>query len=201
MSLESTRITLVKCMRKLMRERSFYKFSVDDICSMAHVSRRTFYRHFPDKYSLLHAAYMESFYLKLDITEEDHFWDIFDKMCLQIDSDRDFFKHALEVEGQNGFKEELTRLWVPLLRKGLPLNDVTDRESVFYTEQTVYMILDQIQLWLTSKTDFTPADFAKYVRSSFAVYGKWSYELAVGKTPSEYSSDYVSEVERERSLL
>ena len=72
MALESTRITLIRCMRKLVREKSFSKIKVEEICASAHISRRTFYRYYKDKYALLKDVYTDSFFKILISSRKTH---------------------------------------------------------------------------------------------------------------------------------
>lgn len=67
MSSESTRITLIHCMRKLLRERSIDSITVSDICESAHIGRRTFYRYYSDKFELMKDVVFNHMYHRLDI--------------------------------------------------------------------------------------------------------------------------------------
>lgn len=51
-----TRLLLINTMLDLLRNKSFAKITVNDICKTAMVSRSTFYDHFEDKYFLLNVA-------------------------------------------------------------------------------------------------------------------------------------------------
>ena len=47
-----TKRFLALTLKKLMETQSFEKISVSEICEVCGVSRKTFYYHFQDKYSL-----------------------------------------------------------------------------------------------------------------------------------------------------
>lgn len=49
-----TRGIIMKAAFELFEDRPFHKISVEEIIQKAHVSRRTFYQYFRDKYSLMH---------------------------------------------------------------------------------------------------------------------------------------------------
>lgn len=49
-----TKRALASALLQLLKKSSFSKITVNDICSLALVSRTTFYLHFEDKYQLLH---------------------------------------------------------------------------------------------------------------------------------------------------
>ena len=67
MALKSTERTLRKCMRKLMREKPFSKITVREICEIAEIGTRTFYRYYSDKYALFEDTYVKDFYIRKDI--------------------------------------------------------------------------------------------------------------------------------------
>lgn len=54
-----TQRSLSQAMLFLLEKQSFYKITINDICSEAMVSRSTFYAHFEDKYQLLHFCIQE----------------------------------------------------------------------------------------------------------------------------------------------
>lgn len=180
MALESTRITLIRCMRKLVREKSFSKIKVEEICASAHISRRTFYRYYKDKYALLKDVYTDSFFKNLDIIPEDTFWNIFDKICEQIYSEKGFFIHAFAVKGQNGFWEELRTILTPYMRREFPSHEFTDNRCNWFIAQDIFVLFLLIEEWIQNDFTTDPASFSKYVRFSFAVHGKWTYQNAMG---------------------
>ena len=73
MSSESTQRTLIHCMRKLLREKPFPKITVGEICEAAHISRRSFYNNYKDKYDLLKAINSLYIFEKLEVNEGDDF--------------------------------------------------------------------------------------------------------------------------------
>ena len=54
-----TKKALAEALKLLMRKTPFSKLSIADICSTAGLSRRSFYRHFRDKYELLNWIYYD----------------------------------------------------------------------------------------------------------------------------------------------
>ena len=189
MSSEATRITLIKCMRKLVRERSFTKISIESICDAAHVSKRTFYRYFPDKYALLNEAFRYCFFSRIEIADEDLFWDIFGKICAQVYSEREFFSHAFGVKGQNGFWEETPKLLKPYMLRDLPSNDITDKLCRFFVDNDINMLLTLLEEWIRDGFTMPPDEFYEYIRGAFSVYGKWVYEVATDRPRSEFTME------------
>ena len=90
MSKETTRKMLQLSMQQLLRERRFSAITVDDICRHAGVSRKTFYRYYPDRHALLSAVYNDCYFSFIEVSAEDSFWDVFRKICKQISTDKPF---------------------------------------------------------------------------------------------------------------
>lgn len=195
MANESTRKTLIKCMKKLVREHSFSQISIEGLCDMAHISRRTFYRYFPDKYALLEATYFESYFSKLDIADNDKFWDLFRKLCAQIYSEQAFFSHAFDVKGQNGFWDEAKKIIAPYMRRDFPITDEIRDTVEFYISNDIDALFQLIERWIRSGCVTDPESFSNFARDSFKVHGRWIYELATDRTPTEYSQKMIDDKE------
>ena len=112
MSASTTKSMIIRSMLKLVRRKKFSSITISDICEMAGINRRTFYRYYSDKYDLLRDVYVECFFSKKK--EARDFWDLFGMICDQIYSDKSFFRHAFAVKEQNGFWEEIRGLLKPL---------------------------------------------------------------------------------------
>lgn len=188
MSENATRTILIRSMIKLMRKRHFSDITVSDICNKADVSRRSFYRHFSDKYAILEATYKECFFSKLNVNDVDTFWDIFDEICLQIDKEKAFFRHAFEVRGQNGFWDETRKILRPYMSRDFPFTEETEEMGEFFVTNNLNMLFQLLEQWIHDDCRPSPEEFSEFVRMSFAVYGKWVYEVATSRPRSEYNA-------------
>lgn len=189
MASEATRFTLVHCMRKLLRQQSFSKITIDDLCKAAHISRRSFYRYFPDKYSLLATTYQKCFFSKIQVKADSLFWDLFEEICIQMYAEKEFFHHAFEVKGQNGFWEETHRLLTPYMERDYPVDAKANKRFQFFVSHTIDMLFELMEKWIQSVVPLSPIEFADSVRCSFAIYGKWLYEAATNQPRTVFSSD------------
>ena len=81
----------------------FSKISVESICDSAHISKRTFYRYFPDKYALLNETFRYCFFSRIEIADDDLIWDIFGKVCAQVYNDINMLLTLLEEWIRDGF--------------------------------------------------------------------------------------------------
>ena len=57
----ATKKVLAESLKELMLRRDFADITVTDLCAAAEVNRRTFYRHFTDKYQLVTWIYDKGF--------------------------------------------------------------------------------------------------------------------------------------------
>lgn len=154
-----TKNALAASVKKLMKEKSFQKISVSDICNGCGMNRKSFYYHFKDKYDLINWIFYVDFIGKINIKEYEDVWDLFYEVCNHLYSERDFYRNALEYEGQNSFKEYFIEALNPILL--LFFQDVLKKSTeqeffiTFFCESTLISILR----WLKEDTEISPDKF------------------------------------------
>ncbi len=187
MSTETTNKMLQLSMQQLLRERRFSAITVDDICRHAGVSRKTFYRYYPDRHALLSAVYNDCYFSLIEVSDEDSFWDVFRKICKQISTDKPFFRHAFDVKGQNGFWDEAKDILTPLYMREAPSYDFLNEIKLFFVVTDLDRLFQLIEKWLNSSAEQSAEDFAEYIQVSYYIYGLWNSQLASGEARSEFS--------------
>lgn len=187
MALKSTQRTLRKCMRKLMREKYLSKITIREICEIAEIGNRTFYRYYPDKYALFEDTYVKEFYQKLNITNDTYLYDIYKKIIYQMYDEKEFFTHAIAVKGQNGFCEILEKLLVPYVTSLLSTDPYIDKAKDYYIRRDIQVHLYLIENWIKNDFKETPEELSQFIRLCAATHGKWEYQLATKNTPDDYS--------------
>lgn len=181
MSSESTHITLIHCMRKLLRERSISKITVSDICKSAHIGRRTFYRYYSDKYELMNEVIFKHMYPRLDIKDTDTQWDVVEKSCKLMYDERAMFMHAYESKGQNGFWDEAVAFMVPFAMKEYPETGYLNEKSVEIVKDSIYTMMRLTEKWIKDGFPTDPHTFCQESRQAFAISSKWLYQSAMGR--------------------
>lgn len=176
-------------MLKLVREKSFSKITIEEVAERSSVSRRTFYRYYADKYDLLKNVYLECFFSKIDMYENDDFWDIFTKICDQIYSDRKFFKHAFEVKGQNGFWEEASKILTPYFMREAPSYDFIDQMKSYFVTTDLERMFHLIEVWINEENAYSGKEFSSFIRTNYYIYGKWTAQLASKEERSTFTKD------------
>ncbi|MGX8714201.1 MAG: TetR/AcrR family transcriptional regulator C-terminal domain-containing protein [Lachnospiraceae bacterium] len=187
MTLRSTEHTLRRCMRKLMRERYLKNITIADICGMAKIGKRTFYRYYTDKYALFEDTYRKEFYEKLDIDNDTYLYDIYERILCQMYDEPDFFRHAIAIKEQNGFWEIVEELILPLVESKLTSDPYIDKAKEFYIRKDIQVVLHLMEEWILGGYKETPQEVSQFLRLCNAIHGKWEYQVAMNNEPDEYS--------------
>lgn len=187
MALKSTQRTLRRCMRKLIRQKKLNNITINDICEMAEIGKRTFYRYYADKYALFEDTYVKDFYNKLGITEGIDLYEIWERIASQMYDEREFFTHAIASKEQNGFWDIVSNLLLPYVQKLLSSDPYIDRAKEYYIRKDLETTLYHFEAWIQSGFKQSPKELVEYIRLCHAFHGKWQYQVAMGRTPDLYS--------------
>lgn len=182
-------------MLKLVRKKKFSNITVTEICDQAEINRRTFYRYYIDKQDLLRDVYVECFFSKLEIEEEDDFWDIFGKICEQIYSDKDFFRHAFEVKDQNGFWDETRTLLSPFYKREAQAVILNQEIREFLISTDMDRLFHLIEMWINNGMQQSAQEFTNLIKVSFYISGTWTAQLAAGQERTVFPDDIFSDFE------
>ena len=110
-----TKNALAVSMKKLMEKKPFSKISVGDICEDCGMNRKSFYYHFRDKYDLVNWIFYVDFIERMDWSSCRNEWDMLEALCSHFYRERLFYQNALQVEGQNSFREYFCGMLRPVL--------------------------------------------------------------------------------------
>jgi len=105
-----TKKALANALKELMIEKSFSKISVADICEKCDMNRKSFYYHFKDKYDLVNWIFDTEFISILKSHESNDIMSRIYMMAEYFYENRNFYKKALSIEGQNSFSEHFYEL-------------------------------------------------------------------------------------------
>lgn len=148
-----TKNALAASMKKLMRKRPFEKISVSDICNDCGINRKSFYYHFRDKYDLVNWIFYVGFIEELNLSEYDSGWELMEDMCEYFYREKEFYREALKIEGQNSFKDYLIETATPIvgffMQDILPHND----DDTFFISFVTDALLTSIVRWLSDGYD------------------------------------------------
>lgn len=184
-----TKRALAASLKALLREEGFEKITVDAICENAGVSRRSFYRHFADKYELLSWIYYGDF-VRHNAHHDD--WTILDylpSICEELIRDRAFYNNAFAIEGQNSFRSFCIELLTPLIKHDFEDVFLSDESAGVYIEMVCNTIFDSYQSWLASENPLPVDEYVSYLRRSMGATSRRLAEIceAEPKEPERWA--------------
>ncbi len=154
-----TKRALAASLKKLMSEHSFSKVSVGEICEQCGMNRKSFYYHFRDKYDLINWIFDREFVLQSKQKSYSSSSEAFLDLCNYIYENKDFYRHAFKVEGQNSFSECFTQYCERCFAKELDVHNDNNDIQIFHIKLSVKMLKDAIEHWLDEKEDISPKAF------------------------------------------
>ena len=159
-----TKRALANSLKKNMKEKPFDKISVIDICEGCGMNRKSFYYHFKDKYDLVNWIFYTDFILLATTKTFEDGWDLIHTLAELFYNDRDFYLRALEIEGQNSFRDYFYESTTPIMN--LFMRDLgSDEEQISINNR--YMsdaFLAILYRWLKSGQEQDPDIFVSNMR-------------------------------------
>lgn len=116
-----TKELLAENFHDLMLHKDFEKITIKNITDQAGVIRPTFYYHFQDKYDVLeYILQRDVFDGAVELVRQGKEKEALRNCFLAVDRDKEFYRRAFRVTGQNAFAEMLDRhasmLWEETLK-------------------------------------------------------------------------------------
>ena len=159
-----TKQALATSLKKNMLEKPFEKISVIDICEGCGMNRKSFYYHFKDKYDLVNWIFYTDFILLASNRSYEDGWDLIRTVAELFYNDRDFYRGALEIEGQNSFRDYFYESVAPIM--SLFMQDLgSDEKQISINNR--YMsdaFLAILYRWIKSGQDQDPDAFVSNMR-------------------------------------
>ncbi len=158
-----TKAALADAVKQLVREQGLAKTTVLQISQRANLNRKTFYKHFRDKYELVNwICYREWSERESAFGLEDS-WAFALSILAFFEDDRLFYGAALEDMSQNSFGTYIVNNIATIIRQSCGdvfryfgvADDAIDRISF----QLARMFRESIVFWLKEQEDKTSAEF------------------------------------------
>ena len=160
-----TKTAMAEAMKALMSEKPFAKISIGDICERCGMNRKTFYYHFKDKYDLVNWIFQTEFLEMLQIKNYSSGWDLLSDICRYLYSERSFYTNALQIEGQNVFRDYFASAFgsvlTEIMRDQLPASE----DSRFFIQFFTDAFLSAILRWLNKNPVSPPEEFMQKLGS------------------------------------
>ena len=162
-----TKRALAAALKEVMEQKPFAKINVSDICERCDMSRKSFYYHFRDKYDLLNWIFDMDFFRIAEGMETSQPWTVMTTLCDYFYDNRDFYRRALRVTGQNSFLEHYREMLAPILR-GV-LENVRDESAYMEFHIAFYQdaLTGALERWLSAPDCVSSEEFVRRVASCF----------------------------------
>lgn len=167
-----TKRALALAMKELMKTTPFSKISVGDICEKCEMNRKSFYYHFKDKYDLINWIYSTEFISNIQDKIYDSEWDFIEDICTYFYDNRDFYKKALLIEGQNSFFEYFRDVLKAIVNEYLRSLFMECKDSEFYTTFLTDAFITSIVRWLTDRNCMPAEEYVTLLKSCIEDFAK-----------------------------
>ena len=162
-----TKRAMATALKELMETTPFEKINVAQIADRCGMSRKSFYYHFKDKYDLINWIFdEETGELVKDLNWEDTYsgrMEQMERICDYFYENRDFYRRALRIQGQNSFSEHLWEQVRPILKARLTRFFPGKPIDEFYVDFLADATCCSIARWLKDKNCMTPGEFVSKI--------------------------------------
>ena len=155
-----TKKALANAMKELVAQMPFEKITVADICTKCEMHRKSFYYHFQDKYDLVNWIFDAEITAVVQhqdvVPTTQQRWAFFEQACNYFYENREFYRKALQVRGQNSLGEHMQEYLRILLQKQLSYiwgDDVIDDFILQFFADAILLCILQ---WLLEKDCMPP---------------------------------------------
>ena len=113
-------IVLAESLKELAATKPIEKITIREITDKAGVIRPTFYNHFQDKYELLEWITINELFNPVEpLLSNGMLKEAVTYILTKMEKEKDFYKRAIALEGQNSFNEILNRCIAGAVQKYL----------------------------------------------------------------------------------
>lgn len=169
-----TKRALAQALKELMARQPLEKISVGAICAACDMNRKSFYYHFKDKYDLVEWIFESEFVALLKDVDPADKWAFLGTLCDYFYRERTFYIRALEVQGQNAFRDYFREFFYQSIEPFLSLKEESGlREDVaaFYSHFVSDAVLLAIIRWLTEGARLPPEEFVRLMQEASELLG------------------------------
>lgn len=161
-----TKKALAAALKQLMEEKPFEKINVGDICERCEMNRKSFYYHFKDKYDLVNWIFDTELIALVNDKAYDNIWEAMPVLSYYFYNNRNFYRKALCITGQNSFLEHFQSLLFPVIasrfREIFNEKEVMDFQITFVADAVVMAF----QRWIVDNSAISPEEFMNQIKLS-----------------------------------
>ncbi len=144
-------IVLAESLKELAITKPIDKITIKEITSKAGVIRPTFYNHFQDKYELLEWITINELFAPIDpLLSNGMLKEAVTFLLTTMAKEKDFYKRAAALEGQNSFNEIFNRCVANAVKKYIDVESLAGIANYSWlSEATVAEFLAHSISWVT----------------------------------------------------
>lgn len=139
---------LADALKTLMVDVPLQRITVGDICGKCGMNRKSFYYHFRDKFDLVGWIFRSEFYEGYLFAHGAESEDTLLQLCRFLAQEKQFYRAALKVDGQNSFREELGEALRPIVQERMASPGMNGEEMSFYLRMVVGLYQEEIARWV-----------------------------------------------------
>ena len=133
------------------------------------MSRKSFYYHVRDKYDLVHWIFQVEFVETVQREEGKSSWDMFSELCRYFYREREFYRRAIQIQGQNSFRDCFCEAIAPAIEDMASDWMEGGQDAKFYTTFFGDAILSSILRWLSSPQPEPPERYLEHIHHVLVV--------------------------------
>lgn len=152
---------------------SFAKIHVSHICDKCSMNRQSFYYHFQDKFELMNWIFDMDFIELFNQEPSEQTLEGVTALCRILYDNRQFYRNALMVQGQNSLGEHIREIAKPILNERLKDALSNEESPDFYREFFLDAILNAILRWITEPGCEPPEAFVSHFFSCILSTSKY----------------------------
>ena len=160
---DTTDQNLANALKTLMAQKPFEKITIGEICDLAKLNRRNFYRHFKDKYALLQWIFRVECFDSIDFDNPTNLEDKLPALCYYLYKNRKLYASGFNYTGQNSLVEYITKILTPYFEKEYPFDFFCEEQKEILYRHIVQFGIDLFMSWFQGKPDMTPDEFCAHI--------------------------------------
>ena len=140
------------------------------------MNRKSFYYHFRDKYELVNWIFDTEFIEAVKDSRCVTVESAFDVLLCYFYDNRNFYRKALQINGQNSFSEHFRELCQPVFTAALENTYEDKKVTKFHVNFLADALMCAILRWLSTPQCLPADEFASLLKQSLRLMGTLSNE-------------------------
>ena len=178
----TTKAALEESLKRLLLKKPLDKITITDITTDCGISRMAFYYHFKDKYDLINWIFYTEFVSNIHLEEYNDALQLLEDICDYLYQERDFYRAALKMEGQNSFQEYFSEVMDPYLKYLADQIMGAGKEEAFFLRFFGDAFLMAIIRWVMDENIMQPREFVRQLDETISLGAKKILEVKQKKS-------------------